>query len=46
MAKNRLENYDEYLDTYNKEIDTHVVKGMTYEERKLKNKKADWTKWL
>lgn len=38
MAKDRLENYKNYLDTYNKEIERHVIKGITYKERKNKKK--------
>ena len=34
MAKERLEKSDDYLEIFNKEIDTHFVKGMTYQERK------------
>jgi modification methylase len=34
MAKDRLNKYEDYRETFNKEIDTHFVKGMTYQERK------------
>jgi len=34
MAKNRLENSNDYLEKYQKEIDKHVIKGITYQERK------------
>ena len=34
MAKNRLEHSDDYIEKYQNEIDKHVVKGITYQERK------------
>ena len=34
MAKNRLENSTDYIEKYQNEIENHVVKGITYQERK------------
>jgi len=36
MAKERLNNFEDYRDNFNKEIDKHFVKGITYKERKQK----------
>ena len=36
MAKERLENSNDYLEKYQDEINKHVIKGMTYKERKEK----------
>lgn len=41
MSKERLENSDKHLDTYNNEINKHVITGVTYKERKEKKKIAD-----
>jgi len=38
MAKERLNNSGKYIDIFNKEIDSHFVKGITYKERKEKRK--------
>jgi len=34
MAKERLENSNDYIEKYQNEIDKHFVKGITYQERK------------
>jgi len=34
MAKDKLENYNNYIGIYQNEIDKHVIKGITYQERK------------
>lgn len=36
MAKERLNNSNDYIDIFNKEIEKHVIKGITYQERKKK----------
>lgn len=37
-AKKRLENSNDYLEKFNKEIDSHYVHGITYQERKRRKK--------
>ena len=34
MAEERLKNSNDYLEIYQNEIDKHVIKGITYQERK------------
>ena len=42
MAKERLNNIEDYRDKFDKEIDKHFVKGITYKERKRrKQEKLD-----
>jgi len=42
MAKERLNRYEDYRETFNKEIERHFVKGITYQERKKrKQEKLD-----
>jgi FkbM family methyltransferase len=36
MAEDRLKNSNDYIDIFNKEIEKHVIKGITYQERKKK----------
>jgi len=36
MAKERLEKSNDYISVFNKEIEKHIVTGMTYKERKQK----------
>jgi modification methylase len=36
MANSRIENYENFRDKYNKEIEKHIITGITYKERKAK----------
>ena len=41
MAIERLNNYEDYREKYQNEIDKHFVKGITYQERKRRKKLKD-----
>lgn len=41
MAKERLDNSNDYLEIYQNEIDKHAIKGITYQERKKNKNKND-----
>ena len=38
MANDRINRYESFRDRYNKEIEKHVITGITYQERKAKKK--------
>lgn len=38
MANERIGNYEDFRETYNKEIEKHIITGKTYQERKQEKK--------
>lgn len=41
MANQRINDYETFRERYEKEIDKHVITGMTYQERKNKKKQSE-----
>jgi modification methylase len=41
MANERIENFENFRERYNKEIEKHVITGITYQERKAKKKEKE-----
>jgi site-specific DNA-methyltransferase (adenine-specific) len=41
MANERINNYENFRERYNKEIEKHIITGITYQERKAKKKEKE-----